>query len=146
MATDRDGDAAAGAVTVIVADPAWRRMVRDPERLVRRAVALGGGAGAVLLTSDGAVRRLNRTYRGRDKATNVLTFESGDIALAAGVVRREAAAAGKRVRDHLAHLVLHGALHLRGHDHDGAGEARRMELAEARLLRRLGVPNPWRAG
>ena len=100
----------------------------------------------MLLSSDAAVRRLNRVYRGRDKPTNVLTFESGDIALAAGVVRREARAAGKRVAHHLVHLVVHAALHLRGLDHGGAGEARRMEMAETRLLHRLGVPDPWRSG
>ena len=126
-----------------MADASWRRMVPRLEALVRRAAASGGGAATVLLTSDGEVRRLNRAFRGKDKPTNVLTFESGDIALAAGVVRREAAALGKRVGHHLAHLVVHGALHLRGLDHGGAGEARRMEMAEARVLRRLGVPNPW---
>ena len=140
----RPGPAAAGIPDVIVEDGAWRRMVPRPERWVRRAAgAAGGHGGAVLLTSDGAVRRLNRTFRGQDKPTNVLTFDSGDVALAAGVVRREAAQHGRRVAHHLAHLVVHGVLHLRGLDHGGAGEARRMEMAEARILRRLGVPNPW---
>lgn len=129
---------------VIVEDVRWRRMVPRVEALVRRAAAAAGGAGSVLLTDDRAVRRLNCRYRGRDKPTNVLTFEGGDIALASGVVRREAAAAGKRVSDHLVHLVVHGALHLRGADHHGVGEARRMEMMEGRLLRRLGVANPWR--
>ena len=137
--------AAAGIPEIIVEDAAWRRMVPRLDRLVRRAAAAGGGAGSVLLTSDRAVRRLNARFRGKDKPTNVLTFEGGDIALAAGVVRREAAAAGKRVSDHLVHLVVHGALHLRGEDHGGAGEARRMEMMETRLLRGLGVANPWRA-
>jgi probable rRNA maturation factor len=81
---------------------------------------------------------------GRNKPTNVLTFDSGDVILAAGVVRREAQAAGRRASHVLAHLVVHGALHLRGHDHGGAGEARRMELQEARILHGLRVPNPWR--
>ena len=136
--------AGAGFPEVIVSDPAWRRMVPRLEALVRRAAGLAGGAGTVLLTSDAEVRRLNARYRGRDKPTNVLTFESGDMALASGVVRREAASAGKRVADHLLHLVVHGALHLRGEDHGGPGEARRMEMREARLLHRLGVGNPWR--
>ncbi len=137
--------ARAGIPAVIVEDAAWRRMVPRLEALVCRAAVAAGGAGSVLLTSDRAVRRLNARYRGRDKPTNVLTFESGDIALAAGVVRREAAVAGKRVADHLAHLVVHGALHLRGEDHGGAGEARRMEMMETRVLRALGVSNPWRS-
>ncbi len=134
----------AGSFDIIVADKAWRRMVPRLEVLVRRAGRAAGAQGTVLLSSDAAVRRLNRTFRGRDKPTNVLTFDSGDIALAAGVVRREARAANKRVSHHLLHLVVHGALHLRGLDHGGAGDARRMEMAEARLLRGLGVPNPWR--
>ena len=129
---------------MIVDDPAWRRLVPNVDRLVRRAAHQAGGCGAVLLTSDAAVRRLNRTYRARDKPTNVLTFDSGDIALAAGVVRREAQAAHRPVAHHLVHLVVHGCLHLQGRDHDHPGEARAMEMAETRLLRALGVPDPWR--
>ncbi len=140
----------AGEPAVLVADRRWHRLVPRTEAVVRRAASLGGGAGSVLLTGDGAVRRLNARHRGRNTPTNVLTFPpppgqpGGDIVLALGTVRREAAAARRSVAQHLAHLVLHGCLHLRGHDHHGAGEARRMELAEARLLHRLGVPNPWR--
>lgn len=143
----RPGPASAGiphAPAIIIDDPAWRRMVPRTEAVVRRAALAVGGVGAVLLASDTAVRRLNWRHRGRNKATNVLTFESGDIALAAGVVRREAAAAGRSAAQHLSHLVVHGALHLRGLDHGGAGEARRMEMAETRLLHRLRIPNPWR--
>ena len=71
---------------------------------------------------------------------------SGEIVLALGVVCREAVAAGRAAGGHLAHLVVHGTLHLAGHDHHSPGEMRRMELAEARLLRRLGLPNPWKRG
>ncbi len=133
-----------GGLEVIVADPSWRRLVPGAARLAARAAGLAGAAGAIVLASDLEVRRLNARHRGRNKPTNVLTFESGDIVLALGVVRREARAARRRPAHHLAHLVLHGALHLRGHDHDRPGDARRMELTEARLLHRLGVPNPWR--
>ncbi len=99
-----------------------------------------------MLASDLVVRRLNARHRGQNKPTNVLTFEGGDIILALGVVQREARAAGRRASHHLAHLVVHGALHLRGHDHDRPGDARRMEMAETRLLRRMGVPDPWHTG
>jgi probable rRNA maturation factor len=119
-------------------------MVPQVERLAQRAAAAVGGVGVVVLASDGEVKRLNARHRGRNKPTNVLTFESGDVVLAAGVVRREAQAARRRPAHVLAHLVVHGALHLRGHDHGGAGEARRMELEEARILHGLRVPNPWR--
>ena len=139
---------------VLVADRRWRRLVPRVERQVLRAAMAGGGAGSVVLDRDLVVRRLNGRHRGRNKPTNVLTFETlagidggiagGDIVLALETVRREAAAAGRRPRHHLLHLVVHGALHLRGHDHGGAGEARRMEMREARILHRLGVPNPWK--
>ena len=143
------GPAAAG-IPVIVEERAWRRLVPGAERIAGRAAKAAGAGGHVVLAGDRLVRRLNLRHRGRNKPTNVLTFDSpgpeagGEVVLALGVVRREAAAAGRRVADHLAHLVVHGSLHLHGHDHLRAGEARRMEMAEARLLRRLGVPNPWK--
>ncbi len=61
-----------------------------------------------------------------------------------GVVHAEAAAQRRRAAHHLAHLVVHGALHLQGEDHDHPGDARRMEMAESRILHRIGVPNPWK--
>ncbi len=149
-AAERRRDEAAGAVEVFVVDPRWRRLVPHVERLARRAAIAGGGAGSVVLDNDLRVRRLNARHRGRNTPTNVLTFETprgiagGDIVLALETVRREALAAGRRPRHHLAHLVVHGALHLRGHEHGGAGAARRMEMEEARILHRLRVPNPWK--
>jgi probable rRNA maturation factor len=157
-----------GSSTVIVAEPAWRRAIPGVAALAARAVraARAGGDAArqaageaaqetagetiVVLTTDRAVRRLNARDRGRDKPTNVLTYPSaapglrGEIILALGQIRREAAAASRRPAHHLAHLVVHGVLHLAGYDHHQVGEARRMELAEARILRRLRVPNPWK--
>jgi probable rRNA maturation factor len=116
------------------------------EHIAARAARAAGGAGSVVLASDHTVQRLNARHRGRNKPTNVLTFDppASEIILALGVVRREAAQYGRSAAHHLAHLVVHGALHLRGLDHQAAGEARRMEMAEARILRRLGLPNPWR--
>ena len=135
---------------VLVEAAGWHRLVSGASRIVARAALAAGGAGTVVLSSDRAVKRLNARHRRRNKPTNVLTFEpmrgfaGGDIVLALETVRREAAAAGRRPAHHLAHLVVHGALHLRGHDHHHPGEARRMELAEARILHRIGVPNPWK--
>ena len=133
------------SVTVLVPERRWRCLVPGAERVVRRAAEVAGfrHAGAVVLDRDWSVRRLNARYRGRNKATNVLTFER-DVVLAYGVVRREACDAGRPASDHLAHLVVHAMLHLGGHDHATAGEARRMEREEARLLSRIGVPNPWK--
>jgi probable rRNA maturation factor len=148
------GPAQAGiraSTTVIVAEPAWRRAVPGAAALAVRAARAARANGAtIVLASDRVVRRLNARDRGRDKPTNVLTYPSaapglpGEIVLALGQVRREAAAAARRPAHHLAHLVVHGALHLAGHDHHHAGDARRMELAEARILRRLRMPNPWK--
>lgn len=143
-------------ITVLLEAPGWRAVMPRPETLARRAAAAAlaeagaGGSLTILLADDAIVKRLNSRHRAKAKPTNVLSFPSGepgrlgDVALALGVVRREARAAGRRAADHLAHLVAHGALHLAGHDHLTAGEARRMERAEARVMRRLGRPNPWK--
>ena len=95
-------------------------------------------------------RALNRRYRGRDYATNVLTFVyddgvslTGDIVLCAPVVRREARAQRKRLVAHYAHLVIHGMLHLQGYDHARDDDAGRMEAREVALLRELGYGNPY---
>jgi probable rRNA maturation factor len=130
-------------INVSVEDPSWYRLVRNPQAIVRRAATIAGGGANILLADNATVRRLNARHRGRDKPTNVLTFEPGDIILASGVVAAEAKREGKRAGHHLAHLVIHGMLHLQGYDHDRAGDARAMEMRETRLLARLGVPNPW---
>lgn len=143
---------AKAGIRILVADPAWRRLIRHPEAVAARAAAAAGSDAMVVLASDAAVKRLNARHRGRNTPTNVLTFDPaasglpGEIVLAFGTVRREAGQARRLAAHHLAHLVVHGALHLQGHDHHHAGEARRMELAEARILGRLGLPNPWRQG
>lgn len=94
-------------------------------------------------------RRLNREFRGRDYATNVLTFiymeepVRADIVICEPVVRAEARAQNKEFRDHLAYWVIHGALHAQGHDHVSPAQARRMERRESELLSRLGVADPY---
>ncbi len=141
------GPAAAG---IFIAEPAWRRYIKGAETVAARAASAAGVDADIVLSSDRAVRRLNARDRGRDKPTNVLTYAApapgmrGEIILALGTVLREAAAASRRPAHHLAHLVVHGALHLAGHDHHHPGEARRMEREESRLLHRIRVPNPWR--
>ena len=96
--------------------------------------------------------KLNRAYRGKDYATNVLTFVyesaprrplSGDIVLCAPVLAKEAREQGKALEAHYAHLTVHGLLHLQGWEHDTAGDARAMEARETRLLARLGFPDPY---
>ena len=100
-------------------------------------------------------RRLNREFRGKDYATNVLTFIygrdpagalSGDVVICAPVVAREAREQGKEVDAHHAHLLVHGLLHLQGHDHERRAEAARMERLEREILARLGFPDPCAGG
>jgi probable rRNA maturation factor len=110
----------------------------------------------VVDTQEG--RRLNRAYRGKDKATNVLSFGGtgirmpggerflGDLVICAPVVAREARAQGKALRAHWAHMVVHGTLHLLGLDHGKAREAREMERMEAGILAGLGYDNPYEVG
>ncbi len=95
-------------------------------------------------------RELNKAYRGKDYATNVLTFVyddeiplGGDMALCAPVVEREAAAQHKQLAAHYAHLVIHGMLHLQGHEHEDEAEAEEMERLETALMAKLGYPDPY---
>jgi len=134
------------AADIIIAEPAWRRLVPRVETVAARAAREAGVRGTIVLAADRLVQRLNARHRGRNKPTNVLTYEhpAPEVILALGVVAREAAAQARRPAHHLAHLIVHGALHLRGLDHHHAGDARRMEMAETRILHRLRVPNPWK--
>jgi probable rRNA maturation factor len=133
-------------IDVVVADPAWHRLIPNAGAIVRRAAHAACMEGTIVLSSDRVVRSLNGRHRGKNKSTNVLTYQhpAPEIILALGVVRKEAAAQGRRPVHHLAHLVVHGALHLSGKDHGHPGDARRMEMAESRILHRIGVPNPWK--
>ena len=97
-------------------------------------------------------RTLNRTFRGKDYATNVLTFPfddappgtlNADIAICLPVVAREADAQGKTLHDHCAHLVVHGTLHASGHEHDDPKEADAMEALERRVLARFRIADPY---
>ena len=139
---DRDGP----TIDIVVAEQAWLRLIPNVGKIVRRAAHAAGMAGTIILSSDRVVRGLNARHRGKYKSTNVLTYEqpAPEVILAYGVVRAEAAARGRRPAHHLAHLVVHGALHLNGEDHEHPGNARRMEMAESRILHSIGVPNPWK--
>ena len=130
---------------------------RDIRRAIAKAAAVLSTPAAelaIVLTDDSAIRQLNRTWRGVDAATNVLSFPSGgcrgdrsligDIVLAYQTITREARAEGKPFSHHLAHLAVHGFLHLLGYDHDREKDAETMEQLERDILRRLGIPDPYK--
>jgi len=108
----------------------------------------------IRIVDEAESRRLNRDYRGKDRPTNVLSFpfeappgvpdeHLGDLVICAPVVRREAKEQGKVEARHWAHMVIHGVLHLRGHDHQHDAEAEIMENLERQLLAGLGLPDPY---
>jgi len=110
---------------------------------------------ALRIVDEPEGRELNRAYRGKDYATNVLSFPFeappgvelgllGDLVVCAGVMEREAAEQGKTLKAHWAHLVIHGMLHLQGYDHQDPDEAETMENLEVHLLAELGFPDPYR--
>ena len=138
----------------------------DVEALARRAVEAALAVAesppredvelSLLLADDEAVRALNRAWRGKDRATNVLSFPAnphpgmpgpqplGDVALAFGTVAREAESESKTLADHATHLIVHGVLHLLGYDHETEAEAEIMEALEVEALARLGIADPYR--
>lgn len=147
-------------IDIEVEEDAWTSALPEAEALVRvaaeAALARGEVAGGVtlLLTDDESVRELNSQFRGKDSATNVLSFPApanpedhlGDVALAYGVCAREAAEQGKPLSHHLQHLTIHGVLHLLGYDHISDDEAEVMEGLERSVLAGLDIPDPYAAG
>jgi probable rRNA maturation factor len=133
------------------ADPRHRALL--PRHFVGRCLRAALQAPAQLsvrIVDADEGRALNRDYRRQDHATNVLTFDYeqapvviADLVLCAPVLEAEAAAAGRPLRDHYAHLLVHGALHAQGWDHVRAADARRMQAQETALLATLGVADPY---
>ena len=117
-----------------------------------RAALAGGGEIAIRLVDADEGRKLNEEYRGKDHATNVLSFPYdsepvvvGDLVICPSVVAREAEEQNKPLAAHYAHLTVHGMLHLQGWDHDDDGDAEAMENAEKEILAALGYPDPYAA-
>jgi probable rRNA maturation factor len=169
-------DGPAALVDLIIEDTRWEEtgLAGLAERGAREALAACGLAPegyeiSLLACDDARIAVLNAEFRGKDAATNVLSWPAfeltrpapgaapeppvapagdapvflGDLALAYGTCAREAAEQGIRLEAHLSHLVVHGCLHLLGHDHENERDAARMEALEAKILARLGVPDPY---
>jgi probable rRNA maturation factor len=159
-------------IDVTLETEAWHAALPDAEaRTARAAMAalhgacpdLAAAALGVMLADDATLQALNRTWRGKDKPTNVLSFATtptrpgevplaefagvplllGDIAIAFETVAAEAAGQGKTIAHHLDHLTVHGVLHLLGYDHESEADAAIMEELEVAILGRLGVPDPY---
>jgi probable rRNA maturation factor len=149
-------------IDVQVTASAWQDDSEDPQSMTRRvAGALDKHLGhplkqrelTVRFADDAEVRALNGEFRGKDAATNVLSFPAGnlpggeaplgDIILARETVVREADAQGKSVADHTCHLILHGMLHLLGYDHGTDDAAEEMESVERAVLDELGIGDPY---
>ena len=128
-----------------------RAVAGAPAAALLRKFALAamapGSEVTVRVVGSAEGRRLNAGFRKRNHATNVLSFSygrhQGDVVLCHPVIRKEAKEQRKSLAAHYAHLVVHGILHLRGHDHLRKSEAQRMERAEIRVLRRLGFGDPY---
>lgn len=163
---DEDGPSSPVAVTVEA--PVWWAALEDPERLCESVVrtTLSHAAPAAwreaqanaLLTDDDSIRIINADWRGQDRPTNVLAFPAhavlpadpppsgpwlGDLVLGAGIAAAEAEELNKPFADHIAHLLVHGTLHLLGFDHDTDLRASEMERIEDEILKRLGFSRPY---
>lgn len=158
-------------IAIRLRDSAWSTALPEADAVVRRAAAAALDAAAdlggevelgVVLADDAFVRRLNRDWRGQDRATDVLSFPLhappqpgappqgggmllmlGDVILARETVQRDSAAAGAGLAQRVSHLVVHGVLHLLGHDHDKPEAERRMRALESRTLLGLGLCDPY---
>ena len=158
---------ASATVLVDLRARAWAKAVPGAEAICRAAVgaaldAADGPRGevSVVLADDAFLHALNLDHRGHDRPTDVLSFPQldgpaarpgaadgplllGDVAVALETARRDAAQAGRALADHLAHLVVHGTLHLIGHTHEDDADAAAMERLEAAALARLGIADPY---
>ena len=153
-------------IEVIVRSARWRKrptaqtIAKKAVREAAKAVSTPRAELAIVLSDDSAIRALNRDWRGKNTPTNVLSFPAapsgrpvgkrgaaspyiGDIVIAYQTVAREAAAEGKPFNHHVAHLAVHGFLHLLGYDHEIDRDAEKMERLERKILKRMAVPDPY---
>ncbi len=163
-ATGADDDDPGPSLSILIDDDNWRSfggsesvVTRAHEAFERSLPEFVDRAVTVLLSSDAAIAALNAAYRGQEKPTNVLSFPLadipfpdapaplGDIIIAYQTVMREAEAEHKEPLAHLAHLTVHGLLHLAGYGHDTDNEAERMEEMERTILADIGIPDPYQS-
>jgi probable rRNA maturation factor len=147
---------------IVVEDESWKS-IRGLKALAKKTLAVSLTTKAktkeitILFADDATLKTLNKDWRGKNRPTNILSFPAspdlklprgqikplGDIALAFETVAKEAEASGKSIKDHTTHLIVHGVLHLLGYDHLDDADANRMEAKEIRILKKLGVADPY---
>lgn len=152
-------------IDILISAPGWES-VGDLEEVTQECVRASLSASGATLApgcelsvnfcGDAEIQELNAQWRGKDKPTNVLSFPTpgalaarpllGDIVIAYETVAREAGEQDKTLRDHTAHMVVHGFLHLIGYDHETAAEAEAMEALERRIAAGLGIRDPYAYG
>lgn len=154
-------------IDIRIASSAWRAALPNPAAAVRRAAmaalkaelpAKAKTSLSILLTDDAEMRKLNAGWRAKDKPTNVLSFPAenavdparppahlGDVALGLATCKREAREQKKALADHVAHLTVHGVLHLLGYDHMDDDQAEAMEPLETDILAAMGIADPYKA-
>ena len=135
------------------AQPLAEQTIRDAISAAAGALSTESGEVSILLTDDSEIARLNRDWRGIDKPTNVLSFPAsrvgqgdkllGDIVIAYETLERESTDESRDFLHHLAHLAVHGFLHLIGFDHETDAQAEEMEGLESRIMMRLNMPDPY---
>ena len=151
--------AAVPAIDILVQSPLWsdqplaEHTVREAIAAASTTISTKNGEVSIILADDLAVRALNRQWRGVDKPTNVLSFPAkgieggprlfGDIVMAYETLKRECDNEGRVFLHHLAHLTIHGFLHLMGYDHSVDAEAEEMEGLESKIMMRMSLPDPW---
>lgn len=146
-------------IDVLIKDPEWNTHLENPAQFSLKVIqavqseldVYQQGEISIALIGNAEIHVLNRAYRGKDKPTNVLSFSDkgpapllGDIVIAREAVINEAKDAGITLEDHLAHMLIHGFLHLQGYDHKEDNEASVMENIEIRALQRLNIDNPYK--
>jgi len=131
------------------------QIVHDAVMAAASELSTAGGEVSIVLTDDSAIARLNREWRGMDKPTNVLSFPAtdqrtgggarllGDIVIAYQTLERECEGENREFLHHLAHLAIHGFLHLNGYDHQTDTQADEMEALESKIMSRLNLPDPY---
>ena len=133
-----------------VNDKRWGKIFPEYEQVIDKCLKhiKAKGELSILLTNDKEIQALNKTYRGKNKPTNVLSFPQdapllGDVVMALETLKREAKEQDKTFHDHFCHLFIHGVLHLLGYDHENDKDQDKMESHEKKILHKLGIANPY---